>query len=323
MSNAFGPSAERRVWLRAFWGFRPEEQGCLGFTLEGNRDRFIREYRAGDLVLIYGADQEHTPREQRRQVLGFLEVEALALTNAERSSEADQRRKLENGWQDRWSYAVPVRRAWRVTRTRIPVHHLARRTFETHNPVLIASRCELLMPEEAEAALNLPVSPVNVFGELPLLPEALASEAAIRDLLKPSRGVIPSFGDRIFSVEDDENRLYVLSLKGDTAAFLGRHHFEVNRKIIVKVVHAKVPQQRCDTHNAHLPSASQFKWKIELVSRPFPGGVKAKVAEDILKDRFAKCFETLGGEFFLGDETLISVEFAAATRAVSFVIPAP
>lgn len=144
----------RRVWLRAFWGFGPEDGGYLGFTNEGNRDRFIREYRDGDLVLIYGADQEQTRPDQRRQLLGFLEVEPVPITDTERSSEVERHRKVENGWQERWTYAVPVKRAWRVNR-KIEAHNLARTTFATHNPVLIASRCELLTPEEAERALAL------------------------------------------------------------------------------------------------------------------------------------------------------------------------
>src|SRR5690348_12871848 len=80
----------RRVWLRAFWGFSPEDEGYLGFTHEGNRTRFLNEYQKGDLVLIYGADHKHTRLDQRRQVLGFLEIEPTPITDVERSSESDR-----------------------------------------------------------------------------------------------------------------------------------------------------------------------------------------------------------------------------------------
>jgi hypothetical protein len=311
----------RRVWLRAEWGFDPEEGGYLGFTLEGNRTRFISEFREGDLVLIYGADQKQTRRDQRRQLLGFLEVEPIPITDAERSSEADRRRKIENGWQERWTYGVPVKRAWRVNR-RIEAQHLARHTFETHNPILIASRCELLTPEEAAATLALPVTPVNVFGEPPLSPEQLIGEVAMRSYFEPSRGVTPNFGNRTFSIEDAENQLYVLKLEGDPAAFLGRPRFEVGRKAIVKVGHAKDPQLRCDAHNAHLPPACAFRWRVELKSPAFPGGAEAKKAEDALKQKFAATFESLGGEFFLGDYPTLVTEFTMITRELSFVIAA-
>jgi hypothetical protein len=317
--DEFGAERERRVWLRAFWGFRPEEGGYLGFTREGNRNRFIREYQEGDLVLIYGADQRETPHEQRRQVLGFLDVEPIPVTDVERSSDEDLHRKIENGWRDRWTFAVPVRRAWRVNR-KIEVHHFAHRTFQLHNPVLIASRCELLTPEEAKAALALPVTPVNVFGEPPLPPDQLEGEAAIRSFFEPSKGVTPTYGPRSFNVEDEANRLYLLKLEGDVGAFLGRQKYEVARKIVVKVGHAKNPQERCDTHNAHLPPACQFKWKVKLQSKPFSGGEEAKQAEDRLKQRFAEQFESLGREFFIGNDLVMETEFAEVTRAQSFVI---
>ena len=308
---------QRRVWLRAFWGFNPEEGGYLGFTNEGNRDRFIREYQDGDLVLIYGADQQQTRPEQRRQLLGFLEVEPTPIVDIERSSEAERRRKKENGWQDRWTYAVPVKRAWRVNR-KIEAHNLARRTFETHNPVLIASRCELLTPNEANAALSLPVTPANVYGTPQLPVGDTIGESELRRLFAPSRGVKPTFGERRFAVEDSENRLYVLKLEGNTAAFLGREAYQVGQKAIFKVGHAKEPKHRCETHNAHLPPACAYHWKVALVSEPIDGGELAKEAEDKLKREFDNRFESLGGEFFLGEESAVMIEFSRLTRAAFF-----
>jgi hypothetical protein len=310
---------ERRVWLRAFWGFGPEDGGYLGFTNEGNRDRFIREYQDGDLVLIYGADQDQTRPDQRRQLLGFLEVDAIPIKDTERSSEAERRRKLENGWQDRWTYAVPVKRAWRVNR-RIEAHNLARTTFATHNPILIASRCELLTPEEGSRALALPVTPANVYGEPPLPLIETKGEAELRKFFQPSVGVTPTFGERAFTIEDGENRLYILKLDGDVANFLGRSRHETFDKVIVKVGHAKEPKQRCETHNSHLPPACAFHWTVVLISRPFPGGEEAKRAEDILKHRFNERFESLGGEFFLGQESAVLAEFSDVTRSTSFLI---
>jgi len=319
LSDQLAGNGERRVWIRAFWGFRPEDGGYLGFTLKGNRDRFIQAHQPGDLVLIYGADQKETEKDQRRQVLGFLEVDPVPISDAERSSEAEKRLKAANGWTNRWRYAVPVNQAWRIDR-KIDVKHVARKTFETHNPVLIASRCELLQPFEAAAALKLPVTPVEVFGQPPLSTAQAQSMRSLSTFFEPTKGVMPSFGERNFSVEDADNRLYVLKLEGDTAAFLGRQRHDVLRKIVVKVGHAKIPKQRCDAHNAHLPPACQFRWKVELFSRPFSGGALAKQAEDRLKQRFNDEFESLGGEFFLVDETRVLTEFAEITRSAVDVI---
>jgi hypothetical protein len=72
--------------------------------------------------------------------------------------------------------------------------------------------------------------------------------------------------------------------------------------------------------NSHLPPACAFRWTVALISRPFSGGEKAKRAEDILKQRFDERFESLGGEFFLGQESAVLAEFSDATRSTSFVI---
>jgi hypothetical protein len=313
-------SKRPRVWLRAFWGFNPENEGYVGFTKAGDRERFLREYQDGDLILIYGADQEQTERENRRQVLGFLEVEPTPITDVERSSDPNRLWKVENGWQNRWTHGVPVKRAWRINR-RLEAHHLAQKTFDAHNPVLIASRGELLTPDEARLALSLPVTPVNVFGE-PATSEDARAEATMASIVMPSRGVTPSFGPRSFEVEDAENHLYLLRLEGDAAAFLGRKPYEVMRKVIVKIGYAKEPKDRCEAHNAHLPPRCQFRWRVLLKSKPFPGGVEAKAAEDSLKAVFAKRFESLGGEFFLGDQSAMETEFSQVVRSVAFVIAA-
>jgi hypothetical protein len=213
--NIEANTGARRVWLRAFWGFRPEEDGYLGFTLETHRDRLVDEYRPGDLVLIYGADSAETAQENRKQVLGFLEIEPTPIMDRDRSSPEGYRRKLENGWQRRWTYAVPVRRAWRINR-KVEVSHIAARTYGVQKARQIGSRGELLDPEETAAALSLPVTRTTVYGGEPVPPDELSDEFAFGNLLRPSRGVEPSFGRREFEVDDGENRLYILKLRGES-----------------------------------------------------------------------------------------------------------
>jgi hypothetical protein len=299
----------QRVWLRAFWGFSPEDEGYLGFTHEGNRARFLKEYREGDLVLIYGADHKLTRIEQRRQLLGFLEVEPRPITDTERSSVNDRRWREENAFLDRWTFALPVTRAWRINR-RVEAQHFVPHAFAAYEAMLIASRGELLSAEESEAVLKLPTTPTDVFGMPPLSPEEKSVEATLKAFFEPSRGVTPSFGTRTLIVEDAENCLYALALEGNTAAFLGRQPYEVSRRRVVKIGIAKDPQVRCDTHNKHIPQACAFNWKLLLTSTPFPGAAQAKEAEDALKKFLANKFESLGGEFFLVEEQSFAAEFS-------------
>uniref|UniRef100_A0A9E7ZZ55 Uncharacterized protein n=1 Tax=Bosea sp. NBC_00436 TaxID=2969620 RepID=A0A9E7ZZ55_9HYPH len=323
---AFGGNGPRRVWLKAFWGFGPWEDGYLGFTkpgardrFPGARDRFIDNHQPGDLVLIYGADNELTAALDRRQALGFLEVVPDPITDRERMSEAGLARKIEMGCEDRWTYAVPVRRAWRVTR-RIDVKHLAPETYTPSRARVIASMGELVRDHEADAILQLPVVQVSVFGEPPV--GEAGAEQQMLEALRPSQGITPSFGKREVEFVDRPSKLYMLRYNGDAAALLGRDRFEVGKKIIVKIGYAADPDVRCSSHNAHLPVAKRPHWTIHRISKAFPSAMPAKEAEDAMKAAFAGAFESLGGEFFLGEEAKLDTAFATASASTAFRIKA-
>ena len=76
--------------------------------------RYLRKLNDGDLVMIYGASTAETEKSLRSYVLGFLEVEATPIRDYEKSSQVGLDRKREAGWADKWTYAIPVRRAWRA-----------------------------------------------------------------------------------------------------------------------------------------------------------------------------------------------------------------
>jgi hypothetical protein len=309
-----------RIWLKAFWGFDPGNEGYLGFTRPGDRNHFIDEARPGDLVLIYGADAPETDTEDRRQALGFLEIDPLPITDSERSSPEGLRRKISSGWKDRWTYAVPVRRAWRVNR-RIEVKHLAPTTYRPERARVIATRGELMAPEEIENVVKLPVSPVSVFGESPI---EVSSEAEfpLRSVFKPSRGINPTFGTRTSEFEDGDHYLYMLQIEGDIMGLLGRRSATLDGKAVVKVGYSREPNRRAAEHNAALPPAGQLHWKLTMLSKAFPDGRAAKDAEDIMKEEFAKRFESLGGEFFLGLDRDLTSAFVTAAAPAAFRIVA-
>ena len=180
-----------RVWLKAFWGFDPQNDGYLGFTRQGDQERLIREAQGGDLVLIYGAASEHTVLSDRSRALGFLQFEPVAIRDVDRMSDASKRRKVENGWEDRWTFAVPVHRAWKVKRS-IEVRHVAPETYVAKRARVIASQGELLSAADTERALN----SHGVFGQriwrAPVSEEETI-EYTLADHFRPSRGVTPSF----------------------------------------------------------------------------------------------------------------------------------
>ena len=299
-----------RVWITSFWGFDPENEGYLGFTYEGNRKWFLENWREGDLILIYGADAAKTEPEKRHQALGFLEIEPTLIVDTERTSAAGLKRKEENGWLKRWTYAVPVVRAAQVVRP-ISITHIATQTITKNQARIIASRGALLTPEEASVALSLQVKPLNVFGTAPL------PDGVLQTIFKPTRGIDPVFGLRSSTLVDGDHFLYVLRLEGDAARLLDRKPFEVRGKEIFKVGYSNDPKRRCDEHNAGFPPATSIRWKPEFQSRSFPSGQAAKGAEDALKADLARRAESLGGEFFLCSPSDMQSAFAIASMSTA------
>jgi hypothetical protein len=308
------------IWLRAFWGFAPWEDGYVGWTRETDRDRILREATQGDLALIYGAVSAETEDDDRRQVLGLLQLDLQPIRDVDKSSPIGLRRKIDNGWTDRWTHAIPVRRAWRIDR-RIELRHLAPVTYTHNRARVIASRGERLTDAERDAVLQLPVTEVGVWGEPPV-GERGAVSRPLSTVFTPSRGLPPTFGAQTVVRPDGVHLLYMLRFTGDAAALLDREPRALHRKALVKVGFSSDPMRRLDEINAAVPPAAPRRWILWLKSAPYASGDAAKLAEDALKADLSARFESLGGEFFLGDETALSSRFAMAPNAAAVVIRA-
>lgn len=290
----------KRVWIKAFFGFGPEEWGVLGFTKPGDRESFLQEFRKGDLVLIYGSSSKETTKRERKLALGFIEIDPVRINDSEKMSAEARQNKIAKGWGNRWTYGVPIRRAWRITR-QIEIKHIAKLTYTRNKARRIASRGEVLTPEEMEFALKLPVVPCNVFGEKPVT-KGGAQQLEMEAAFKPSRGVTPAFGERTSTYVDGETFLYMMAAQGDVPAFLKRSREKVDGKSLVKIGITNNLAERCKQLNSGFPPASEFKWVLRLTSqKPFKSAKDAKTAEDHLKKVLEKDFESMGGEFFLGE----------------------
>lgn len=309
-----------RIWLKAFWGFDPENDGYLGFTRSSDRKRFLEQALPTDLVLIYGAGTKETEKTKRQQALGILQVSLEEIRDFDKLSPNALALKREQGWEDRWTHAVPVRKAWKVAR-KIGVKNVAPITYNADQARVIASRGELMLADEVQLVLRLPVVPVNVFGE-PHHPEfdvSPANQIQLLDLFSPSRGVLPTFGKREFTTQDGDHFLYILKLECDPTTLLDKGQFDLYKKCIVKIGLSNEPNRRCDDHNGALPPASHLKYRLLVKSKAYPTGEAAKKAEDILKDALKLKCKSLGKEFFLGSEQELLSVFAS-TPGAGFLI---
>jgi T5orf172 domain len=320
LSGNDGVSKTPRFWLTAFWGFEPEHEGYYGFTLEGGRKRFLDNYQAGDLILVYGADVQNTAKADRKQVLGILEVEPKEIWDTDKISEHGLQEKRRLDKEDSWKYAVPVKRAWKLNR-RISVGQVFPDTYLPGNGQALASFGMVVSEREARNIMNWPVTEVSVFGETPVQIEA--TEVSFEQALTPSVGPSPSFGSRFSTYEDGETLLYLFELTGDLANFLGKAAFELGDKRLIKVGRSNSVERRLSEINSGFPKTAKTRWKQRIQSKPFSNAQLADEAEKEAHRIFADVGQSQGNEFFLCSDRQIDTSFAKVVASTAFRITAP
>ena len=314
-------SEQNRIWLKAFWGFNPEQAGYLGFTREGVRNKLIESYQPGDLILIYGADSPETERRLRGQALGLLEIDPQNATDRDLMSPQAIADKISRGWGDRWTFAVPVLRAWRVGR-KISIQNVAPNTDWRKRGRVIASQAELMAEGDADAIFSWPVTEVPVWGSSNAIADDKLEQTLQQSLL-PSIGPKPSFGERVSNYEDGETIVYVMEFQGDLAAFLGIKPFELGDQRLIKIGRSNATARRVDEINFGFPKSAKMGWVERVRSRPFSSAQQADDAEKSAHKVFAGIGRSQGGEFFLCSEKLINSTFSKLVEDSAFRIKAP
>lgn len=300
---------QRGIFLRSFYGFDPEEDGSIGWTEEGPRDRMLGRLEDGDLFMIYGASSAETKKSHRNLVLGFLQVERRSTRDADKASPSGMERKRVNGWLDKWTFAIPVVRAWRVTES-VLLERVAPTTYRPEAGQAIVVWNPQLLPEEMELALKIRVREVNVFGETPLSGSE-PDNKPLAEVFKPSNAFPGGFGERTSVYEDGPTRLYLARFDGDGYALLGQEKPMFNDAVLLKVGVSNDVKRRADEINGGFPPASVGRWTMQLVSEPFSSKAAAEAAEHAFKDAAAVRLKSVGGEFFFGDWSSAELTFAA------------
>lgn len=311
---------DRQIWLRAFYGFGPEDDGFFGFTHESDRKKFLDNAQASDLVLIYGATDKLTNEPDKKQALGFLEVTRELCTSVERSSPKSQAWVEEHGFEDRWNYGLKVSRAWRLN-NRVHIRNIAPHAYDNKYRFERTTRGVLLTPDERALALSHTVKQTNVFGE-PAIPELELAEGHMENVLKPSSGIRPSFGERSHVSKDSETDLYLMILSAGAETLLGETGSHVGQAL-VKVGRSNNPRRRLEEINAGFPKPAMCRWNL-LRTQSFPDANTAHDLEDKLKSYFDEKFQSQDGEFFTGDADAVETAFQGFCVAnMSRILSAP
>ncbi|MES2915152.1 MAG: GIY-YIG nuclease family protein [Pseudomonadota bacterium] len=290
----------KSMWMRSFYGFGPEEDGYAGWTLESGRDHILKSIKDGDLLMIYGAGSKETEKSLRSYVLGFLQVDARPIRDYEKASKESQQRKASLGWADKWTYAIPVRRAWRC-QEKMMIRSIAFRTYRPEAGQALGVWGAVLDDDEIAKALKLKVTEVNVFGEPPVAETSLNNEAFAEEF-SPSRGFPGSFGTHVVTKTDGTTYLYLARFEGNGHALLGKPDAFGSKAIAMKIGVSNDLVGRLNQLNAGIPPAAKGKWKMHMQAE-YADRKSAETVEQTFKDMSKGKLESLGGEFFWGSDT--------------------
>jgi hypothetical protein len=310
----------RDTWLTSFWGFSPDQWGCIGFSDAQKRNRFVSATKPGVLVAIY-VTKGKGPVDERGKVIGLMEVSHEA-GHAEQfiSGDAWARKESDPESRGKWSFALKATRAWRIVREDWKaVDELFPEAYASADPQFIGAAGMPIGANEAETLLQLDVYEVPVYGQDTPVDETITTlEAA----LAPSRAIPPAQSGYWVGETDGPKHLYILKLKGDIAAYLGRGAAAVKDKAVIKVGFSRSPLTRRDQIQRAYPVGA-FKWEVlkpqvSATPAPYANARIAIVGEDAMKARLVDDgAESLGGEFFLAEDWLVHTTWAAGQFAAN------
>lgn len=286
------------VWLTSFYGFDPGNWGYLGFSVDAQRNGFLKRTEPGVLVVVYASGK--APKDMLGRVVGVLQC-SHRVNNAKAfmSPVAWETKQKDPDRAGRWELAVKATRAWRVAPDERPlIQEFAHETYLTSRAQAIGSQGMRLTANEARHLLSLTLQEVTVFGE----DSILASSAGTGlQLFAPSKPGPVSQSSYTVREAEGPKSLYILALAGNLNTFLGRSI--PDDMLVIKVGMSKSPAVRCLDHNLAWPACA-FTWSILKENRTsgvdrFPSSRPAICGENAMKSVLASRGECLRGEFFL------------------------
>jgi hypothetical protein len=296
---------EPKVLLTAYWGFTPEDHPCLTFTDKGRLQTVFEESWPGFLALIYSSNTRDVAEEIRGRVVGLYQLShQIGETEQFLSPAGLKRRREVQKSPQAWRFAFRAIRAWSIAPDMAPlISDFADESYSPARGTAISRYGTWLTAREAQRILDLALVPRPLFGG-DFTPEIVLDEG--RYALRPSRPGPVS--QSAFTVREAEGpkHLYMLELAGNADHFLGE---PAGSKRIIKVGFSKSPAVRRDDHNRTLPEG-KFKWQVlrstlEEGMSPYPSSDHAKAGEQEMIRWLIQSGKSLGGEFFLADDSAI------------------
>lgn len=305
-----GTVEKNEFWLTSTWGWSPREWGCLGFTHEWMRDKFVAQTKPGVIVAIYVSGNPKADKQLKGRIAGFYEISHqeghLYDFIDERHRDVHER---DPDQRTKWIWALRASRAWDIDLSQPPsVEEVLPGFVSSETALQIGSRgMPITEPDHIANILKLPVVEVPVFGGA----GDITSQASVLSReVKISRAIYPPKEPYFVAETDGPKHIYILRLSCSAEEWC-----EEGRQIpqgagIIKVGFSKSPRSRKRQIQAAYPQG-RFNWEIvhpDPIPKmaPYKDAKTAIAGEDAMKLFLgAESHRILGGEFFLANENEI------------------
>jgi len=302
------------VLFTSFWGWTPEDWGTVGWS--GNRGltrrtNLLKQLTDPFITVCYvTSNKNYIDPALKGMIAGFMLVTHQTGDRDEFTHPIHHGRDAE-----KWRHSLRAVRAF----TYLPEYRLSVAEFD---PGLVARARSV----SAMGEILTDPRQIAQLREIPWVEvEVYSSDGAdeLIDDVGPARGMVrpgPAAGNG-YSVpggtRDLPRDLYVLRLKGDTDAYLGRH---AEGRTIYKIGLSASPDLRRQAFQKSMPRGA-FAWSVERTSSTeshasCPSFDAAVAGETAMKKHLLESSDWLGGEFYLASEADIDAAWSIAHAAV-------
>lgn len=175
------------IFIKRFWGFKPDIWPIVSFGLDGNRRDLINKSAPGDMVAFVGTMTDEVEPEEQGRLLGLAEFgrqEVDSLKVLSPSAIRPEHYNKQGGF--KWPVALPMVRAWRFDDKPRLLDVLDRQlTYEaTTRTVSLTEREQLALFELSRTEVSLP--DIEILKRYRIENDALSAG-------HPTTGPVPSF----------------------------------------------------------------------------------------------------------------------------------
>lgn len=301
------------VLFTSFWGWTPEDWGTVGWTGDKGRTRrnnLLKTLTDPFICVCYVTSNQTRGDPALKGMIGGFYL--VSHETGDRDAFTHPIHHLRNP--DKWRHSLRAIRAFSYLPEYRP------RAMDMFPDLSRTARTVSAMGEIITDTAKIDQLRGIPFVEVPVFSSRMNPEEIIED--GPFSGMVLPGPDNAGGYEVADRlgglprHLYVLRLKGDAAAFLGR---EPGERSIIKIGLSVSPDLRRQSLQKSMPRGA-FVWQVDRTTgmdghAPYSGHEAAVVGETAMKVHLAQHAEWLGGEFYLASDADIDTAWQAGRHS--------